>query len=1604
MAFLNDVFNNIGRFLSGGNSNAQRDADEIRRREEEKARLREQARAQAQADARSKYEQRRQTFQSAPKESFQPPDLSNMFASPLQKVKQPVDTKLETQKGIDEIYQQKRDKAIADESKKTSWLEKTFADRDWQRRAENIARGQAINEYEAKTNRYSTPEAIQVLKKAIDENRDLSKRSQEASKNLENVQKGMTKVAQVGGYIPGFGSGMSLGGFGIEMLAKATGNTQLEKDTRDARTRIDFDMTSDEFDSLDDETKKKLSILQGIGVAASPLDFVGAGGVARSGILSAAKNVGKEFIAKGLVKDVTKAALKKATISTLKSAAVPTAIGGAMSAGAQAYLTGGKVDPLQTAKDAVTIGASSLLMPSGVDDSLKKAGRNAAETVADVGDEVLVRTPAVEANEVAPGIKSTNESTRGNLAAETAPPVDTNAPAYERKRIADAAAAEQAARDQAEFDADPLNRPAYEHKNDMQKVIDDEQANLDQYVNSTPDITDAQISAARLESQARIIARLDELKTKRYGASPEDTATSIPDPTATRVLAKADDNIVATNEMPMADFSKSINAPLRKAETIVPTQQPELPVATTADINGNVALASDAVRQRALANEGVVPARGDSIVAARTAEMEQAAQNSAREQVNLDNAEAPRVRQQIADRLTDNTLRNDVLESFPEAKRVNLEEVDNVSKAFVNNMTDEQVIARYSGILKVERPDDFFTAVNSIRRLETIGTPEANNSIKNAIDGLTEYAATSGRNLRTTQILFENMPTTMKVEFLINKLSKAGVDMSDADRLKLVNLIEVSDNATSNLRTLEGRVNEILDSGVINNASMSKSVTKEIKDLAVKIREATMDKEIKAGEAWKFFQENLPKTPIGKRFGDTGRTLMLSAPSGRVFDLFSTGATSADDLATKSVSGLLGKVVNLAKGPGTVADSVANPRQLVKGFKEGFRRTVDAFKGKDFVEDFQGRAKRVTRGQNDNTGNLLKRVVSATVEAPTNLSRGLRNDELYRQGLQEAAKQGLKGEARSIYAEARSLVPSEAQLNKAIDAHMRANMLHENVISRALNNLANSMDKHAGGWTAPFIRNQVMPFTSWLGGNIHRTFTDKNVLWNAGSAINNARKGNIQGVVDDISRLAVNSAEAYVVGNLLTKAGIITDTDANGDDYAGLYFHIGDRYIPIAIAGTVSVPIIIGNAIEKASQASENGEDPTKAFLNAISANTLKNAGVSSVFGGENNLQSTISNIASGDSDVLDTVAKYAGDVVRQYIPGVTGDINSIVDYTSFNPTNELAETKVTFENPETGRQKTDVLATELARTQARIPFMSQGLPRQEGKTAKDPLDRAMKSTRETDTMADTRAKTETRAQEEKRLKKEGVPLDDDAIKARIENGDYDKAIAGLTFKLSGLEGDDIPESSREKVRDQIEALNLNKQGIPTESDAIQSRIENGDYDQALSGYEYQLSNIEDDKDVPESDKAKLRDKITTLTVTRDGNYSPQIIKAYSEISNTEWRELGDSTSEYYDPELYQILAEYDSALTKAGVSTSSKGGDRPKYVAKASGSGSSSGRSSSGIISGMATNSFSGSPQRLKEIAATYSNAQGAIPSLRKAKNNDTSRLKKIKVTKGVV
>lgn len=1539
-------------------------------REEEERRKREQV---AQASRTFNQPKPRSVNAATPESTFDPaqPLKKAMVASqsdftPPQKAPAPAEQE------IDSVYQRKLKENVEREEKSLGFLEKHITDRDWKKRAESAARAQAASEIQERNGGNATAESKAYTERAVKDANQNSKNSQQAIKN--------TKTAvDIARWLPGAGAGE----LGANLIR---GNFAGSKEADDTLLREQVELTNEQIAALTPEDRNKFLTIAKGGLGAGVLDFVGlgAGGLIKNGAATGLKKA----TVKGLVKDI---ATKEGAKALGKNAVVGGTAGAAIGGVGTIALGGDSNEALENAGSGFLAGAFGSAAQSPFDSAVKltkankKVNLSNAINVDDVTDNIDAAVKSASSTrEDAPKVAGAVEKP-DNIPVPAAPSVDV-APGIKSTNL-------------------------------------------------------AKVQSGEVPSQLEPIMPIAEtmqppVRAEAPAPAPLPTPamqSSIPAPDG-RALAKADE---AAQQIPtdniMADFNDAVNVPLQKPEiapepvaVAQPTQTDiaqtgELPVEL--DAAGNPVLKSDVAAAQEMIDAGVAPVKAP--IVDEPVDMADLAAQATREQVNTEGAAAPRTYEQAAQRVEDPALADEVLASYPEAKSVNIEATKAQARATIGSMTDEQLVQQYAQGVDVSTPQKYFEAMNLVSRLgrtEVLqANPTAGEIVSDALSAMAGRTSEGGQILRVTQVLFDEMPAAMKEATLIKQLKKAGVDMHPDDRLELLRLIERSDDATAAARALEDRATVIMEGlKTTPGGADVPALTREFNDISVNLENAKAVAGEETHKMVSFYDSFKPAASIGGQAADIGRGLMLSGIGGRFFDNVSTAGTFLNDVTTSNLSALIGKGLNKASGNNNAVDTFMDAGTLVKGFKQGLSDVKDSFSGKGRV-DSAGDAllkKAESRSGIEDTRNPFTKFVNNVVDIPTKLTQGLEGARVKQLADQEAAQLGLQGGERELYAKFRTLTPTTEQARMAEQVHMKVNNLHENKITGMLNNFVRGIsgkyftdNPQVQGALDVMIKNQIAPFTSFLGGNFHRALTDKNMLYNVFKGVSELKKGNIQGFADQAANLGVNSVQALAGGYVLSQMGVLSETDADGKEYGGLYIHIGDRYIPVSILGAASVPIILGHAVQASQAESDDaGEIITKSLGRAVS-NTFASAGVASVFGGDNNLQENITNVASENDNVVDPFTKYAGALIRQYVnPGLFGDINAAANNPmpfGMNPNaSGLAPLTDAEKVNENGNTVKDVQKTELNRTMAGIPGLSQTMERNPEKQAADLLDRGIKSTRESGEMADKREQKQSVTDMEKQYRKDGLPLKDEEITKAIEDGEYDKAIAGYQLKRAKAEAD--PKTSEKdlaRIDKDILKAEFGRDDVSTEKKGIDARLERGQYDKALAGMMFNLGEAEEDKDMPESDKKELRDDITRVQITKDGNFDPKVIKLYSSISNTEWQNMLDPEDEDFDPDTAALLEEYDTKLAEAGVSRDDKNPKRTKYYEKGSGRGrGGSGSKGPKMSTDIATQRFTegGGFTPIKARAASVKGEPSPIPVLQKAPINDTSKLKKISVTKG--
>lgn len=1098
-----------------------------------------------------------------------------------------------------------------------------------------------------------------------------------------------------------------------------------------------------------------------------------------------------------------------------------------------------------------------------------------------------------------------------------------------------------------------IDRPAFMHKQDIQAVVDQGQRELDDYLNSNPNLTPQQVQQAQADIKEQVVTGIQKLRDERVGISTEP-APGAPNPPVTPTPA-----------------------PLPAAEAVAEGRPPVTP---PTDAAGNPALISDATAARGAEAAGVSPNPASSLgLPERPAPEAPITQT-----VDV----APRTHDALVKQLGD--MGESLKGQYGKRAVADLEDMKAQAQGAVANIPDDQLAHTFTTVGPedmINSPEGFALARAALGRIsQNADDPQSAQIVTNILNAMDAYSSKTGLGLRVVQEEFDNMPLPMKVRYIVKKIDAANAETKNYSALAddparaaiveqtITNYLKNGELINERVAAAQGQLQNVADAALAGQKSDVNT-----KAIIAGLKTDRRALEANNGELVKYYTSLVPGRSRGQKvFNDFPRTMMLGSFTGRVNDILTT-AGNIGNLGVQNVTqGLLAKAVNLVK-PGTVVDTLRGVPAFARGTVEGVRRGGAEFGGTQYAGDLQ---KALDRNVSERTGlqkatNPVARTVQAATEFATKASSGVTDQRLYQLAVQEGQSSGLKGDMLRQYAEARAAVPSRQMLEAADQLHAQVNNLNDNPVTHVLNRVAASIESQPGGAgvVGGVIKNQIIPFTSWLGGNIYNSITDKNVIASFVKVLASTARGDLNGVVENLAKTANNAAYTYALGYLMTQAGLITNENPQGYNDAGAYLHIGDRYIPVAFTGFFAPSIILGNAAYNGIHNSEGSPaDKIATVASQTLTNLAKSININSALGAENNVSRAIDPIFQPGSNYTagDAGAQAAGGVAGQFIPAVTGDINAglnnglpgMTGLDKLNPTHEAADTRVTKVNPKTGNDVKDPVRSALASLKNRIPLLSQSLPRKAGVAADDLFDRVTKGDRSTKT-SDQAAKDKQNAQDQAAFDKQN-DIPDPA-------GKYPK---GTSFE-----------------------------------DAVNARIQRGEYDKAISAYEQKLKAQQGDKNVPDSKNQSLKDQIAQLKVAKDRKLSFDDMKLYSGTSLTEWRNMGDPDKDEYDPDTYQRLWSIDRALADASVAggfktvpgSSAQLSNKGKYSAKETKSGSGGGRG--GVSKAISSNTIGSTPDlgnvSFGDLAPRKINAD--IPTVEKMKPGQLIKKRSISVSKGV-
>ena len=203
-----------------------------------------------------------------------------------------------------------------------------------------------------------------------------------------------------------------------------------------------------------------------------------------------------------------------------------------------------------------------------------------------------------------------------------------------------------------------------------------------------------------------------------------------------------------------------------------------------------------------------------------------------------------------------------------------------------------------------------------------------------------------------------------------------------------------------------------------------------------------------------------------------------------------------------------------------------------------------------------------------------------------------------------------------------------------------------------------------------------------------------------------------------------------------------------------------------------------------------------------------------------------------------------------------------------------------------------------------------------------------------------------------KQLQKDGIGTSTTDVNNYIADGDYDSATRAAEYNLMALQSDsESSDSQIKKAENVLQEIKLRQEGVPMTDDGIATKVEDGDWDSAIKGYQWKIDKAKRDGEISQKTEQGLQNDIKRAGIAKDNNIAPELYSAYKSVSETDWRKMGippgdkNYDEDFYDPEMYQKLWEIDQKMTGAGVSEKTGKLDKPKYTVKdAKGGGSGSG------------------------------------------------------------
>lgn len=1458
------------------------------------------------------------------------------------------------------------------------WFGRNILNRgDIARDAEILARSRALTQYGEKYG-YGTPESKDFAARTRQLGEEHSADLKRSGERLQKVANVVDKAGQVAQYVPVTGAVLNVG---LAAADKATGNQN--QDIANTRAKLDFGMTQDELDALDPEQRNKLEWIRRGSLALAPLDFVGFGGLAKAPVRAVLTRQGAKQAAKTLV----------------KTSAVPFAAGAGLSAGAQQWLSG-DVDWLEAAKSGLITTGVSHVFPGrdalrtatgGVENAyvspggeLKKISTNVVgepsklQTASPVGSSALVSP-----NELSAGLESANPAFQGIDMLQ--PTGDINTPAFMRgtpETVGEAAAqqrlmGETRLPDEA-FDADArlvanppeapseLDVPAYIRRdpNAVLGRVNDELAQTGALIGTLQKIPSPQ---ERAFTQRQAIAELpterqrqaqSKINQATNGRLQKADSTALAEAMAARRLAEREGRMAIE-----AGQNPQVTTPEGAVPQALPTAVDTVPAPVAAqatDIDTSTPVAAiEPGLETPPAAAAELPAIAPETQAIQPAAVEGEVPTGAAART----AKTGEVGKSTAKRTKGREYEKSSVEA---SKERGAREAANTSyEKFTEDVGKKAVPSGADRDTARALQDRFKPGSEEHRRLGRI-----------AGDVETEAAQTLGTIEKTVRRTANPKQLTDRFANKLYASIDDDVSLSESDFQTIIKRNEDFTAARDTRDQAVERFNN--DPSDTNMQGVVDAFNKvEEADRAAKFEEYTVANRVGKGsknpKAKKFIDK------LGKEAGvytmDLVDSAYLSSTRTMLNNFINTFGVGAEERLFGKVGARFARLLTGEK----VGGGSRVGRKL--GQKLGFanlRRDVRLRQQADGNRLVKAYKNIVTTGNTVGERNIEGATFSGVFDH-------------YQQSLKAAGYTGDELKRRALV---NSLIDPENVVEAYRTPILNANALggvtssyrtkFEQQVAHALS--FGSENKVVRGGAKLLTRATLgFPTVVWRsmvqGGK--RALLGLPSWGQAGVAL---AKGDKAAAAMAIKQAVKEGGSGLLMGGmgaLLSSQDMLTGAYPSDKEERAAWeregktensIKLGGHWVPLPpLLGSLALPFMVGANTQQEIANGEGAGAGQKAL--DISLGALRTAvNTSPVDSFDKNIQFW-SDLEQGRD-----VSKYLTQTGTSLVRGVT-------------PAGSFINQVAKMIDPTANDTKREEAIDEfVAKVVDGIPGLNLKLPDKvvDGNVIKNPtaIARLLGATsreqgagvqKSTDIKADIQAANQ-------QLRDYGIfsdsvrnILDDDAKTV------FDKA----------RDGKDVSEKELKSLMDGV------TKGV-TESEDTRF-LEDGDYDSNLAVLRAKRELLASEPTTRRETLDAYDMQITRGEIYKERKTPYKLAKQYKDISLTEWRDLGDSESDSYDPELYQQLWELDEALTGKGASRKSGDPEKQKYYAKKAGSGGRGGSSSA--LRKIQSNTV-GSPQGLAKI--DLGRLQGrqtgtpAIPTVTRLKPGELKKARKITVSRG--